>query len=263
MMQPPIFEVAAVTHRGLVRSQNEDCVAIDRKILTPDTATPWIGKFTDRRHIFIVADGMGGHTHGALASRTAVEALVASPKALFEIESCLEAVLAANVKLYDMMHRIPGTFGMGTTVVGVAFDTEAMIYFNVGDSRGYCQSGAKLTQLTIDDVPIAAAGKNFRGRVSHQITQSLGGQLMPKSISPHIGLRSALVPGEITLLCSDGLTDLVSDEEIETTLNRSSDDLGSCASQLLSRALRAGGTDNISLILIRARATSNRRWTAG
>jgi protein phosphatase len=96
--------------------------------------------------------------------------------------------------------------------------------------------------LTTDDVPLAAIGRNSQRRRSHEITQSLGGRLLPKSISPHIGIRPSLISGEIALLCSDGLTDLVSDEEIETILDQSSDDLGSCASQLLFKALHAGGT---------------------
>lgn len=256
MTKPPILEAAAITHRGLIRSRNEDCVAVDGKVLKEDTAVPWTAEFTSGRHIFIIADGMGGHTQGSLASRTAVEALIATPKALFDMESCLGAVLEANASMYDVMHRTPGTLGMGTTVVGIAFDTKAMIYFNVGDSRAYCQSGEKLSQLSLDDVPVVATSKNFRRRVSHLITQSLGGHLMPRNISPHIGHRPALAPGEIALLCSDGLTDLVSDEEIEAILEHSSEDLGFCASRLLSQALCAGGTDNVSLILIRLKQST-------
>ena len=141
-----VLEAAAITHRGLVRRRNEDCIAVDHRILAGDMAAPWIGEFTNRPHIFIIADGMGGHAHGALASRTVVEALVASPNSLLDSASCLEAVLAANLKLYEMMRRIPGTVGMGTTVVGVAFGTDMMIYFNVGDSRAYCRSGEKLAK---------------------------------------------------------------------------------------------------------------------
>jgi protein phosphatase len=137
---------------------------------------------------------------------------------------------------------------MGTTIAGVAVGEEQIVYFNVGDSRVYRHSGRELFILSHDDVPLGTGSRT--SRLSHQITQSLGGRTAKTPIVPHVGTTSALNAEDTLLICSDGLTDMVPDQLVNSTIAEEQD-LERCVRGLLRLALDAGGRDNISIIVAR------------
>lgn len=247
----PLFDVAAFTHRGAVRAHNEDTVFIAGTVLTGDLAAPFIARPGAGRHLFAVADGMGGHAHGELASRTAIEvlgaALGAAAAGPSDEAGCRDALLRVNAEIFDLMARRPETIAMGTTVVGAVVEATGLIHFNVGDSRAYRHGPGGLAQLGCDDALGAGAGR----RTSHVLTQCLGGASEPVAIAPHVGSQPALGAGETLVLCSDGLTDMVDDDEIARILD-AQPDAGRAAASLFGLAMDKGGLDNVSLVIVRA-----------
>jgi PPM family protein phosphatase len=246
----PVFEVAAMTHRGAVRGHNEDTVYVAGRVLAGDLDEPHAACLGRGHHLFVVADGMGGHAHGELASRTAVEVLSAQTSRLGGETECCEAVIDANAEIFHVMERRADAAGMGTTVVGALITADNVVHFNVGDSRAYRHGPGGLVQLSHDDAFGAGAG---RRRTSHALTQCLGGAAMPRAIEPHAGTWPALAAGEALLLCSDGLTDMVDDDEIAKVL-AALPDPGQSAAALFALAMTAGGDDNVSIVIVRARA---------
>jgi hypothetical protein len=149
----PNWSVAAITHSGRVRSQNEDAVAIDNHILTGDMYAPVVVAPPNDCCLLMIADGMGGHAHGAMASRAVLDYLVAAVDRLSNPASCAEVVEEANRHLFELMHEHPEALGMGTTLVGAVLTANQLVTFNVGDSRCYLFSAGQLVQLSYDDVP--------------------------------------------------------------------------------------------------------------
>lgn len=245
----PAWSVSAFTHRGLVRPMNEDAIAVGAEILTGDMDKPHRFNVTASNCLLMIADGMGGHAHGALASKTVLDHLIADADRLSHPESCSDAIEAANERLFAMMPERPESSGMGTTLAGVSLSTEALVIFNVGDSRCYRFGPGGLAQLSHDDV--ASAAKDTSGhRRSHTITQCLGGSPFPVPVAPHVKAEMPLTGGETILLCSDGLTDMVQDKAIAAILA----DAGDCTQavrDLATAALQAGGADNLSIIVAR------------
>lgn len=240
-----IIRVAAQTHRGMVRDHNEDTIALGNVLLTGNMAAPIVAEIDHETRMLVVADGMGGHLAGELASRTALEWL-RDRECPREVTGWCESLQEANDRLYDVMRDRPKVRGMGTTIVGVAFYAEELIYFNVGDSRAYRHGHGLLQQLSHDDVPEASDGAGRR--VSSEITQSLGGLVVRRKITPHVAAAPPLVPGETILLCTDGLTDMINDRTISLILDADSDPMVT-ALRLVNAALVAGGHDNISVIV--------------
>lgn len=240
-----LIRVAAQTHRGMVRDHNEDAIALGKVLLTGDMAAPIVTKIDDETRMLVVTDGMGGHLAGELASRTSLEWL-RDRECPRDVTGWCEALQEANNRLYDVMRERPKVRGMGTTIVGVAFYAEELIYFNVGDSRAYRHSRGALQQLSHDDVPEASDGSGRR--VSSQITQSLGGLVVRRKIVPHVAAAPSLGPGETILLCSDGLTDMVNDRTISRILDADAEPIVT-ARRLVNGALVAGGHDNISVVV--------------
>lgn len=249
------FDVAAFTHQGAVRGHNEDTIGVAGEVFAGDLDAPFTTRLGGKRHLFVVADGMGGHAHGELASRAGVESLNARAAGIADAAGWREALISVNAEIYDLMRRRPEATGMGTTVVGAVVGADDIVHFNIGDSRAYHfrpgpagEPGA-LSRLSHDDVPFP--GGAGRHRVSHALTQCLGGFPSPLPIEPHTGTRPALAPGEALLLCSDGLTDMVDDEEIARALEEISD-AGKAAQALFDHAMHRGGDDNISIVIVRA-----------
>ena len=244
-----MLEIAALTNVGLVRKSNEDAIAVGAELICANVFGPIRFTVTGKNCVLMIADGMGGHNQGALASQTALSFLVGTSDDATEIFQWENALHAANDAIYECMERIPSARGMGTTIVGVAIGETGVIHFNVGDSRLYRHSSGILLRLSHDDVPLGTSGPSI-SRSSHLITQSLGGRRANIGIRPHVGTASPLTNGDTLLLCSDGLTDMVADSVVASTLD-SIQDLERCVSTLLDLAFANGGRDNISIIAVR------------
>ena len=246
----PAWSVSAFSHRGLVRPVNEDAVAIDGKILTGDMDKPCRCDVTASSCLLMIADGMGGHAHGALASKTVLDHLIADADRLSDPKSCSGAIGAANKYLFGMMPEQPENSGMGTTLVGVSLTTDALVMFNVGDSRCYRFGSSGFSQLSHDDV--SSTTKDTSGhRRSHAITQCLGGSPFFIPVEPHVRADVPLTDDETILLCSDGLTDMVQDPTIASIMANAGD-CTQAVRNLAAAALQAGGADNLSIVVARA-----------
>ncbi len=243
------LEVAELTDVGRRRDSNEDnltrLVPKDPKIMERKGA------------IFVVADGMGGHAAGEVASEIAVETI---REEYYESEqedvseTLTHAIKQANQVIYDRATEQAGRAGMGTTCV-VAVIRDALVYLaNVGDSRAYLVRDGQIRQLTYDHSWVAEqvrAGMltDEQARThAHRnvITRALGTQ---PEVYPDLFIHP-LQDGDMLLLCSDGLSGYVSDEEINRILNSSSPQEGVRA--LIAQANEQGGPDNITAVLVHA-----------
>ena len=226
---------AAVTDRGHVRSSNQDCLY----------AGP---------HLLAVADGMGGMAAGDVASAITIEAMKPLDVPIdndHQMDSLHKALEDANGRIAETVAADPTLHGMGTTLTAMLFSGSRAALAHVGDSRAYLLRDGRLNQLTKDDTYVQMlvdqglirpdeAGSHPRRAV---VTQALQGEPVSPSyvvVEPE--------PGDRWLLCSDGLTTVVSFESIEAALLAHTDPQA-CADQLLDMALRGGGPDNISLIV--------------
>jgi protein phosphatase len=233
------LEIACASDRGLKRRRNEDSLLDLRD-----------------RHIFVVADGMGGHVGGDVASRLAVEVIGgafaddAPPSEPLEGVPRLgaelaRAILAANRRIYDQARAQPEYFGMGTTVVAARFSPNGrrLHLGHVGDSRGYRLRGGELAQLTTDHT-LGAEG--ISGPMAGHLARALG-------VAPwvRVDVISMLpAPGDVYLLCTDGLTKMVSDEAIRDALVEQPG-LEQAVQRLVAAANASGGRDNTTIVLVR------------
>ncbi|WP_316231112.1 PP2C family protein-serine/threonine phosphatase [Bradyrhizobium sp. SZCCHNR1051] len=247
----PSLEVAALTNVGLVRKINEDAILIGEELISEREYGPERFTLPDHKSLLIVADGMGGHRDGALASRTALSAILQISPSGTELWEWENAIHFANDAIYSAMDCAPSSRGMGTTIAGIAVGKKDIVHFNVGDSRVYRHSRGGLIRLSHDDVPLGTGLKTKR--LSHQITQSLGGRAARVAIRPHVGTTSTLDLEEALLICSDGLTDMVEEKVVSSTIEEEPK-LERCVRRLLRLALDAGGRDNISIIVARLTA---------
>ena len=208
--------------------------------------------------VYLVADGMGGHEAGDVASRTAIEVLRSLTTGTPGPEDARRAVRQAHSAVRDL----PATTGRrpGTTATGVALtvhgDTPCWLVVNVGDSRTYRMAGGVLEQVTLDHsevaelvasgiVPADEASRHPRRNV---VTRVLGGGAT--QVEPDVWLLP-VSPGDRMVICSDGLTDELSDARIEAEL-RAQDGAQAAADRLVAAALAAGGHDNITVIVVDA-----------
>ena len=234
----PQLEVTAFTHQGRVRDGNEDSITVAGWV--SDVA---MSRLRRSRHelsepvLCAVADGMGGHAAGEIASRYAIKRFAAEPFAHSEASAVAGVLAAINAELYQTMAADRSLRGMGTTVAGLLFSAARVLWFNVGDSRVYRYRDGSLQQLSTDHVPPGAR--------SSIITQSLGGALAFSAVEPDIGAEDLAVPSR-WLVCSDGLTDMLGDTDIARCLEDHDEE---AARKLFEAAMVAGGVDNISLIL--------------
>jgi serine/threonine protein phosphatase PrpC len=245
-----------VTHPGRVRPNNEDALLCD------------VGS-----GLFMVADGMGGHQAGEVASKMAVETVQSfleaskgdhdltwpfgfDPALSMNANRLVTAVRLANRKVYQAGEDKPDLAGMGTTIVVALVDGATLTFCGVGDSRIYLLSGTALQQITHDDSWVAtvlARDPEFdRAQLAHHpmrhvLTNVLGAR---EDTEVEIGERP-LVPGEQLLLCSDGLYGGLDDAAMQILLAGPGklDELGE---RLVATSLERGGTDNITAVLVRA-----------
>jgi PPM family protein phosphatase len=251
-MAPARLYATAFTHQGAVRASNEDTIAVGDWITSEPMAAPVVLEHaTAAPLICLVADGMGGHAAGEVASRTVAERLSRRAAEATDEAAMTRLLHETNDELFGLMNESPAWYGMGTTVAGVAVAPTGVIVFNVGDSRVYRIEAGALVQLSTDDTP---GPKLPDGRTavytSSIISQVLGGygpDQPGEHIVPHV-LSERLVDGARYLICSDGLTDLLDPAAIEELLEE--DDQASVKA-LFAAAMAQGGDDNISLILLR------------
>jgi serine/threonine protein phosphatase PrpC len=184
------------SHVGRVRRHNEDACAVSA---SDEVVTDWQGELPGRSGWAIVADGLGGHAAGEIASTLAVEILrplMAGPRDHDDVASAIER---ADAGLYLAMIKAPATRGMGSTIAGIVLLGNHVLAFNVGDSRIYTLNGDSLAQISTDDV--------VEGNL---LPQCLGGAHAQVAMNPHV-VRIPLEPDTVLLLCTDGLTEMLPD----------------------------------------------------
>jgi protein phosphatase len=246
------IELAVRTHQGLVRVSNQDAFRVD----------PELG-------IVVLADGMGGHRSGEVASRIAVEAALADllpaqrdDRDRDATEGQLQAghsVEVANQALLDMCQVHPELSGMGTTIVLATFRKGRIYHAHVGDSRLYRVRYGRMRRLTrdhsliqqmIDDgVFLNRTEAREAGVRDNVLTRSLG---MQRQAEVDVG-DALLEAGDTYLLCSDGLHGMLPDSQIARILRDPRGDLEQQVQELIDTALAAGGNDNVTAILARPR----------
>ena len=223
----------AATHVGHVREQNEDALALSAPFELSDTGT-WEGQLPGERVFAAVADGMGGHAAGEVASRLAVEVLGPLLANHASASDLVEALAGADWAIREAMNQQPAFRGMGTTVCGIVAVGSSMSAFNIGDSRIYLLENGELSRLSEDHV--------VHG---HILTQCLGGSSQGRTLAPCI-VTQPLPTDARLLLSTDGLTDLVPDEQIREILGSSERP----AEELVEAALHAGGQDNVTAVVL-------------
>jgi serine/threonine protein phosphatase PrpC len=244
---PVLFAaVTAISHDGLIRDHNEDSVVVGPWTLCASTTlTPQTLYFPMRDDplVVAVADGLGGHPAGDLASSLVASRLARVGATLTDADAVRDAIVACDAELYEQAALDRARTGMGTTIAGVVLKESRVDVFNVGDSRVYEFDGNELVQLSADDNQPAAPGR----RRSVVVTQCLGGGLESEVLQPHISSRPLAGPARY-LLCTDGLSDTVDDPAIATILREH--DGGRAAFELWKASIQAGAPDNVTLVLV-------------
>jgi protein phosphatase len=233
------MEIFARTHRGRVRADNEDCVDFDAAL-----------------GIAVLADGMGGQNAGEVASRTAVETCMRSlRRAPVRAQDALAAAVAeANRAVHRLALERPQFAGMGTTLVAAAHDGDAVWVAHAGDSRAYRFAGRSLSRVTVDhsvvqslvDAGLLTPAQARRAPNRHIVTRALG---ILEAIECDVS-RVPLAAGDLLILCSDGLTDMLDDATI-AGICLGQTGLGPLVDALVAGALEAGGLDNVSVVAMR------------
>ncbi len=229
------FRAGGITDVGRMRSANEDSLLLD-----------------DEHRVFAVADGMGGHQAGDVASQTAIEVFHARVR---DGDAVDRAVAAANHEVHSKAEDDPSLSGMGTTVTAVHIEGRVARFAHVGDSRAYLLRDGQLTQVTDDHSLVEELVRE--GRLSPDeaathpqrsiITRALGIEESVDVDTYEIDLR----PGDRVLLCSDGLTSMMRDEPIEELL-RAESDPDVAARRLVDAANEAGGDDVVTVVVVDA-----------
>jgi serine/threonine protein phosphatase PrpC len=234
---------AHATHPGLIRPDNEDFILTD-----------------DELGLYLLADGMGGHNAGEVASETAVKTAHAylaerlSSDSDNEISTLLsDAMLAAHEAINTKARNDLALMGMGTTLVEVIIRGNKAFICHAGDSRAYHYRDA-LHRITRDHtVGDHMLENNFLPREQipekqwHTLTQAVGFGTPPVPDFEQVDLLS----GDMLLLCSDGLTDMLTDEEIETIIKWVNLKIDSIPKSLIEAANIKGGRDNVSVVLVK------------
>jgi serine/threonine protein phosphatase PrpC len=239
------------TGRGRVRAHNEDSLAIDDDIPRLEmSASVQRVLDTDRPRVVLVADGMGGENSGEIASRLVGERLAMRLKEITLGQSSIVDMLRkTNRDVFDEMTVRPELGGMGSTVAGMVIANGDGWTFNVGDSRTYRLQDRYLEQLSHDDSADSVSyGHADNHAKTGRITQCLGGARQFIEIDPHVR-RVRLATGSQFLLCSDGLSDVVSLDDMELACAEANG--VQVVDALFEAAMTAGGPDNISIVLIR------------
>lgn len=248
------ISVAGLTDTGQVRDHNEDCIGHREDL-----------------GLLVLADGMGGLKAGEVASAMAVEVITAELEAElkslspgrhddssgYALESLAvgRAILKANESIYGVAQSQPQCAGMGTTLVVVLFYDNRLTVAHVGDSRLYRLRENELDQITLDhslvqelvDRGFYTAEEARHATNKNIVTRALG-------IGPEVNFdmqEEVALVGDIFLLCSDGLNDMLEDRAIRDIVSEHRSDLETAARQLVAAANEEGGRDNVSVLLAR------------
>ena len=244
------FDISSLTDPGRVRLLNEDAVTVDSAC-----------------GFAVVADGMGGHRAGDVASRLALDSVTrhlrARPDHLSPTpQAWIEKIfLDANAAIRAAALRQPECKGMGTTLALTLFHEQSATVAHVGDSRVYRLRDGRLELLTRDDsllrdqveLGLIAVENAVDSHNRHLVTQALG---IGEQVTVHVRQES-LRNGDVFLLCSDGLNDLVEDKDIELIVDSLKTNLPLTARHLVQLANDNGGGDNITVALVRVQDESN------
>ncbi|MCG6975415.1 MAG: Stp1/IreP family PP2C-type Ser/Thr phosphatase [Acidiferrobacterales bacterium] len=245
------FEMNGITHQGMVRINNEDSIST-----LPDMG------------IAILADGMGGHQAGEVASSMAVEMI----KQFYSdsntrnkgdsVEDHLrEAIDLANTAVFELSQERPECAGMGTTIVVSHFVDGKIITAHVGDSRLYRLRDSGFEQITKDHSVVQELVT--RGFMSQEeANSSMNKNLVTRALGIEASVEADLVQdeykaGDVYLLCSDGLSDVVDSDTIQQTLTEHLENLDEASQKLVDVANQAGGPDNVSVVLVRVLEDGN------
>jgi serine/threonine protein phosphatase PrpC len=244
MAEPNAFVgIAGLTHVGCVRARNEDSI-----FFTVDEHKG--------RALAVVADGMGGHAGGAVASGLAVDVFQhgwSAAAAVLPTNEWLSATaIAANNRVRLQADADQQLKGMGTTLVALLLQDGMAHVLHIGDSRCYLMRKGDLQQVTRDHSVVQAmidegsltVAEAERSPMRHYLTRSLGSNIEPMFDLSAMSVRF----GDRLLLCSDGLTNMLADGEIAALLGAQANDKDTCAS-LLDMALARGAKDNVSIIV--------------
>lgn len=248
------IQASVICHVGRVRSNNEDNYYLQGQIRQDvdqlNTRAEFAG--TDACVLFAVADGMGGTARGEFASLAAVKSLRAC-SAEQARAAATRSINRANALICREMDRIGSR--MGTTLAALYMDAGRAVVCNVGDSRVYLLRSGELTRLSVDHSQVQQMidlgflspedARSHPGR--HVLTQHLGIREEEMVIQPAFSPELALQAGDIFLLCSDGLTDMVDDDDIRAVLSSGTPEQQ--AQTLIDRALAAGGRDNVTALV--------------
>jgi PPM family protein phosphatase len=228
------MQIGSKTDKGRVREQNEDC-------------------FGYRNNLFVVADGMGGHEAGEVASAIAVQIILNSEFGTDIRQSLKDAVLKANDVILKETEQHPEYDGMGTTIAVLVLNGEQGYLAHIGDSRIYIWSNGELQQITKDHSLVAELVKN--GGITEEeakthpqrnvLTRALGTQGLDEVEIKEISITR----GDKLLLCTDGLSGLLDDNDLKILLNKAETPQDT-VNILIDTANERGGPDNITVILI-------------
>ncbi len=225
---------------GRVRQGNEDALLL-------------------RDSVYAVADGMGGHVAGEVASATALEPVENLDGRIFQddtsaVTALRDAVVAANERVSQLAQQNPDYRGMGTTLTAALVEGRRLHVAHVGDSRAYLLREGHFSQLTDDHTLVqhlVDEGQITREEAAHHPQRSVVTRAIGVSDDVDVDSMSLeLVPGDQILLCSDGLTGVVDDEAIARTLTET-EDPDAAVARLIELANEAGGPDNITVLLLR------------
>lgn len=241
-----IVRICSQTHPGLERSQNEDAVAFDEAI-----------------GLCILCDGMGGHNAGEVASGMATAFIKTDMReTLAEAaknrepgavqQAIAQSVEKANSAIYNMSRANAQYSGMGTTLVVGVFCADLLVLGHIGDSRCYLSRGGKLSQLTKDHSVYQEQLDDGLLDPNH-VMPVLGQNFVTRALGPFEQVQAdfqqpAMAVGDIYLMCSDGLSDMVDDDGIAAIL-AGPEDLQQKADKLIVAANDGGGRDNVSVVL--------------
>ncbi|MDQ4145938.1 MAG: Stp1/IreP family PP2C-type Ser/Thr phosphatase, partial [Actinomycetota bacterium] len=230
------LSIGAQSDVGRVREGNEDSFLVDEPL-------------------FVVADGMGGHLAGDVASSTAVDVILnkSATASAEDPETLADLIRSANSAIWDKAHANPTLRGMGTTCTLVLLHENRAHIAHVGDSRAYLLRDGRLQQITEDHTLVARMVKEGRlqpEEAEHHPQRSIITRALGVDAEVEVDLDSLEVqPGDRLMLCSDGLSSMIDHDSIATALKEQAAPQDA-ADELIKRANDAGGEDNITVVVI-------------